>query len=145
MLSEDLSYIAALLDGEGCISLQLNHPNDKVRTATYLLKVRITNTYKPVLDWLLSVSGGKLYKVKKYMPQRKQAWSWEMSGSEAVQFLHSIYPYLRIKKSQAETAFMFGETLSVSGQKKRLSDGIIFIRECLAKRMTEFNCGIEFL
>ena len=137
--SEERAYVAALLDGEGSINLQTNHANNANRSTSCILKVRITNTYRPVLDWLYGIVGGHLYTVKKYSSRNKQAWSWEISGQKAVEFLTIVYPFLRIKKAQAETAFMFGETLK--HQPGKLSDGICFVRRCLQKRLSELNHG----
>ncbi len=89
---KDLAYIAALLDGEGSISLQVTHTTCSIRTHTYMLKVRITNTYKPVLDWLLLVLGGHLYAMKRYKPGYKPSWSWEVAGADAVKVLRVLLP-----------------------------------------------------
>ena len=59
------SYIAGIVDGEGCISAHNVHCFDK-RTNRKLdnvvLILYITNTNKDLIDWIYNFYGGYIYK-----------------------------------------------------------------------------------
>ena len=140
ILSEkDAAYIAGFLDGEGCICLHKTHANDKNRKQTYHLKVRITNTFPGIMEWIHAVVGsGSLYTKKKYPGANKQGWDWQITGRRAIDLLNQLYPYMKVKRLQAEVAFEFGETISYPGQNK-LTDEVIDIRDGLRTRLSVLN------
>jgi hypothetical protein len=135
---EDAAYIAGFIDGEGCICLHANHTKHKTKTSTYVLRVRVTNTFPGIIEWINAVVGyGSFHKKKKYNGI-KQAWEWGVNGRRAIHFLRQIYPYLRVKRLQAEVAFEFAETLSCPGQNK-LTTETIETRDKLRERMSSLN------
>ncbi len=136
---EDAAYIAGILDGEGCISLSKHHCYDKNRNTTYHLRVRITNTFPGIMDWIaLKVGYGNIHKKKKYPEANRESWEWSLSGRRAIAFLNQLYPYLKIKRLQAKVAFKFGKTISYPGQSK-LDDKVLVFRKELRQRMSKLN------
>ncbi len=130
MLSDvDAAYLAAFVDGEGCIFI------DKEPKA-HRLRVSIGNTFPGIMDWVYFVVGhGSISKKKKRESHHKDMWVWSLSGRRAINFLYQIYPYLRIKKLQAEVAFEFGETV----KNEVISDDIMMFRTELKHKMTALN------
>lgn len=109
-ITNDLSYIAGFVDGEGCIRIK----KASQRGNSFYVWVAITNTYKPTLDYIAEIFGGKVRKAER--KTNKWAYHFLITSSEAVDFLKSILGFLREKRPQAELAIKFHEqkeTLSV--------------------------------
>ena len=108
----DAAYIAGLFDGEGSINMFLNHSRkEDKRQETYGIRICITNTYPGILEWVAQTVGfGKVYN-KRVRDGYKKAWLWFLVGSRAISFLRSVYPFLKIKKLQADVAFRYEGTI----------------------------------
>ena len=116
----DLAYTAGLLDGEGTISIQVFNytryaPRKKKKgqgvygrkTPTgFELRISIDNTYLPLGIWLKERFGGIVYIHK---GNRLPLFRWILKSEKARIFLLSVFPYLTIKKTQAEVAIAFQE------------------------------------
>ena len=136
---EDAAYIAGIVDGEGSLNLNRVHSNDPNRKATYSIRMRITNTFPGLLDWIgLKVGYGSIGQLKKYKIHYKQAYEWILNGRRAVVLLKQLYPYLKVKKLQADVIFEYAETLTPPGQVK-LTQNVINIREDLKEQITCLN------
>ena len=114
----DLAYIAGFLDGEGTITLiRLPPKKPKARTpyeSRYQLNVSLVNTNKDIMVWIHSLVGGYLHPRRQLSVKHKVAWQWYCNNSVAEDFIHQIYPWLKIKKGQAEIALKFRETVNSS-------------------------------
>lgn len=137
----DLAYMAGFFDGEGSVLLCGNHTkghrNLQGRTASYHLQIEITSTDREIIDWFLeTVDEGSVRERKILQPNHKPSWTWQMNGRKAASFLKEIYPFLKLKKGQAEIAFEFAETI---GTTRRLTEGIVRLRQSLRDRITALN------
>src|SRR6266487_2106264 len=60
----ELAYLAAMIDGEGTLSIhkvrkyQRTGPTDHLR---YRLVLQVSNTHRGLMDWLLARFGGRVY------------------------------------------------------------------------------------
>ena len=143
VLSEkDAAYIAGFLDADGCICLHtihnktISHPG---RKPTYTLRVHIVNTFPGVIEWIcMKVGTGCIWIKKPAILRHKQIYTWRINGEKAINFLRQIYPYMKVKRLQAEIAFEFGETLSLPGRHE-LTEKVISIRDELKKRLSSLN------
>lgn len=139
--SVDRAYIAGFFDGEGTIGLRTSHSNDR-RTPSYTLRARISNTNKDILIWIQLIVGyGHIHcckQIKDYKPQFEIAWS----GKIASELLLQLYPYIKIKKLQAEIGIKFAETI---GNRSRLSKETIIIRDCLREKMDVANDSKNYM
>ena len=137
------AYIAGIIDGEGTIGLYLGHrgeinsPHGR-RTPTYSLRIRVRMCDKTIIDWLLSSIGGRYYS-KEGNDRHRDIHDWSIVGVDAIQFLKYIYPYLRVKKRQADVALEFGKTLHALNSEGRISDEIIIKRVALREAMLSIN------
>lgn len=91
-----LSYLAAMIDAEGCITR-----NTKVQTCTW--QVVITNTSEELRQWLRPLGGNFYY------PRRQvnalQTFEWKITNARDVHMiLLAVRPFLVIKRSRAEEA-----------------------------------------
>lgn len=98
MEEREKAYIAGLFDGEGDVGIY--SPKSSKNGKRYLrVTVRITNTHRPVLDWVrLVVGNGNVGEHKRTdMTNRKPVYRWQISNANARVFLREILPYLHIK------------------------------------------------
>lgn len=93
----ELSYMAGLFDGEGCIRV-IKHATNH---SAYNLQVVIGITYVHSLEILRDTFGGSIIIRRKEKSHYKQLYSWTIYGRDAHNFLISVLPYLQEKKEQA--------------------------------------------
>lgn len=109
----EVAYIAGLFDGEGNINIyKVERTSSK--GPVYDLTIAIYSTNREVIDWLYGLFGGYVQtknhlKNSGYKSHWKECYSWRLSSNQAQDFLRLVYPYLRIKKSQADIAIEFQE------------------------------------
>lgn len=107
----DRRYVAGFLDGEGCIQL----------CGKYRVKVRLTiaNTNKEIIQRLFDEFGGSIreyddtrqYKSGRF---RKPVYYWSLYCTKAEKLLRECYPYLIVKRGQAQAVFLAKESLHQS-------------------------------
>lgn len=135
----DKAYIAGLLDGEGSIGMFICNQK-QLLTPTYYLQVSITNTHKGVLVWLTALLGvGRLSEKLHGNKRWKRSYNWRLSGFAAGKFLECVYPYLRIKRLQAEIGIKYTPTLQKYTQRHRLTLQERHQREQLYREMKRLN------
>ena len=84
-----LSYLAGIVDGEGCITQQ----NKSWR-------VQIAMTDKMLIEWI-GTFGGTVRK-RKTTGNHLPIWRWLlMRQAEVAEFLYALLPYLKVKREQA--------------------------------------------
>ena len=123
-----LAYLAGFFDGEGCIAIikGKNH----LGNVQYSLIVIVSNTSDYILHLYKLSFGGRIQKRKHKKPEWRDCYVWELSSTRAYDFLKCVYPYLILKKAQADLAFEFQENQSkYDGSNLKLSDKEISMRE----------------
>jgi len=113
--TEMYAYTAGILDGEGCIYL---HPPNKTMKAMYLM-VSVANTSAWLCEWLKVQYGGRVYNKPRAKATHSKCYQWEIYSRQAGEFLNLIFPYLSLKRPQAELAIKFQEARRYG---RRLSD-----------------------
>jgi hypothetical protein len=101
-----LAYIAGLFDGEGCITRANSYPI-----------VQIGMTDRDVIEYLATLGG--TIRVEQPPGNRKPLYRWRvMAGREVAEFLAAIFPFLRVKRQQAEDAIaeIQGKLLVLAGE-----------------------------
>jgi len=133
MTEVDKAYIAGFVDGEGCIQLQ-----KKRKPGRYCLRFRITQTDKAILDWIKACTGeGTVRRWSLQSERHRERYEWYCGGYKALCILHEIYPYLKLKKLQAEIAFEFEKTMVGTGN--FLTESQHIQRQSLRKTMDELH------
>ena len=92
-------YAAGLIDGEGCIHLD-------VPKGTYRARVSIGMT-EPALHILREMQeewGGTIYLHRPATDRWAAAYTWHVTGESAVALIRAIRPHLRLKGGQADAA-----------------------------------------
>lgn len=106
----DISYLAGIIDGEGCISI-----NHRKKTNEYRLRISITSTDKILLDWVQERYGGYIYERKKQLPHYKRKYEWSIFAHRPQKdFLKLLSDTLLIKKDRAELGLSL---LELAGQR----------------------------
>lgn len=103
-------YAAGFMDGEGCINASSS------RSTTYI-RVLIVNTNKEILELLKQQWGGDIKENKRHKANWKTSFTWRISHSSCLIFLKEIYPFLVVKKKQAEAAFIFFDNRPGKGKR----------------------------
>lgn len=107
--NEYLAWVAGFFDGEGSVSI--SHIKS---TGQYYLHVRIVQNIEHIIKKLSTdfAEGTSVYKDKAYDNNAKRPiWRLCMGNKRAYNFLKLIYPYLRIKRKQAELGIQFQDML----------------------------------
>ena len=106
----DLAYLTGFIDGEGFIAINSSWPR-KCRDRHYNLRVGAINTKREILDWIKVEFGGYVYQRKvKDVKKHKIAYAWYLDAKKAEELLKDVYPYLKVKRLQAEVAMRFRKT-----------------------------------
>jgi hypothetical protein len=100
--STQLSYIAGLFDGEGCVRYSHNVHGKHHNIKYFSVYLSISNTNQNVMDFLKEkIPFVKIYKTN-YNPKNKSLYSMELNTKKAIlTFLKAILPYLIIKKEKS--------------------------------------------
>jgi len=103
------SYIAGILDGEGCIGVYKRKSKSSTHEYDFGVRVIITNSNLDLIKWIKEVTGvGCAWVDKKPDVER---WNlihrYQITGTEAKNLIEQIYPYLIVKKTKADVALSF--------------------------------------
>jgi hypothetical protein len=103
------AYLAGIVDGEGCFSISrgTKRVGESIYTS-YRPLLNIVNTHHGVLEEIRQTVGhGGLYRVPHSVLRRREAWQYMVYGRSAQAVTRAIYPYLRIKREQADALLTF--------------------------------------
>lgn len=139
-------YTAAMLDGEGCISIAtyIQKVQKNGREYRYLntqLAVSIFQTDERLMKWLMHHYGGR-YSPRK--PQKlgwKRGWSWSPSSKNLEKFLLTVIPYLLLKKEQTLLALEYVRLGKGKPGPKNDNAALHTSRRDLADRCSFLNSG----
>lgn len=108
---DKLVYLAAILDGEGSVQIEIQSQSERFsrKTNYYSIRLLVTNTYKPLMDWLESNFGGKL-SARKDIPNRKRCYKWNLCSFKAAELLKRCRPFMMEKRRHADLLIEFMET-----------------------------------
>ena len=142
------SYIAGIVDGEGCLMMRKVNPNSKCMQKTrtkyknpkYMPMFSIGMVEKVIPDLIHKLTGYS--KVREERVQgRRSIWRFALSGSKVlVEFLENVYPYLIIKKPQADVVLDFYRNLETPKNRKLgLASHELLRREELYQKIKKLN------
>lgn len=137
---EVLAYMGAMMDGEGCFNIR----NPKRGGGNdFKPRITVTNTSKPLIDWLQRLFGGTVYAVPvgRYNPNAAPAWQWSIQDSRTLGYVvESIRPYLVAKGEQADVILRFLDTMEGTGKRgPALTQETIDVRRNLYQEMRGLN------
>jgi hypothetical protein len=99
------SYAAGVVDAEGCLTIgKSNDPRGPI----YSARITASNRCRKLMKFFVDNFGG--YLTVDYPKQKEHNinYGWHLSsGQHTERFLSQIYPYLRVKKEQADVLFEY--------------------------------------
>lgn len=142
--SDELAYMAGIVDGEGCIGLKgerLSETKSGLTVKRAEARLEITNTDVRLIHWIVSHFGGNSRPKKPANPKAKPAFSWACGGERAHAILSRLMPYLVMKKAQAECLICFVELGSnrPTGRGAKLGADVNAARNSLVDRQHHLN------
>jgi hypothetical protein len=124
----NLSYIAGFLDGEGCFQA----PRESC------LRIQCSNTYRPVLEWILNIFGGSITdRIDRRKASYKPLFVWYVDNRKAVECCKVLLPYLKEKKEQATLIIELHATFGTTG--KRISEEVRTKRNILRQKLKDLK------
>lgn len=142
----DLVYLAAMIDGEGSISLHKQRPKHRENWSwSYTVIVQITNTDRRLIDWLSDTFAGyvNFRSMREVNPRWKDRYGWFACSSYGYHVLKLARPYLKLKGEQADlvTEFYEGNYNLRAPSRAKISDEENERRARIAARLHELNAN----
>ncbi len=147
--SEQLAYLAGIIDGEGSIYIGNFSSNPKTGTLHYQTNMEVTNTDRKLIDWLINTFGGRLNEyTAKQTPKnsRRAVFRWIVSGELLTYLCPLILPFLIIKVRQCEIMIKMRATFNGTGAVKGKSgcqpvtEDILEMRKHYFDEMRSLHC-----
>ena len=107
-----LSYLGGIIDGEGHILIAKNR-------GKYRTRLRVVNTDRKLLDWLLESFKGNVYRAKTYKENHKDKYEWYLNGYKAYKLLKLVDSFLLLKREQAKIAEEFWYNCARVNERRR--------------------------
>jgi hypothetical protein len=133
------AYIAAVIDGDGTISI--NKVKRRHKTPQYRPKVRVVNTDIRLIEYFTRLIGRNNFYVcyRKPRPSRQPTFEIQFKESLIPFLLEQIKEYLVIKKKQAELVIAFCNTYSSHWGCNGVADSIVEQREKIYREIQRLN------
>jgi hypothetical protein len=137
----DWARLAAYIDGEGCIRIDLQNPSKGNNfTSRHMLELRVYGCDLELILWCKNTFGGgniKPVRKKNPKPHWKQEHVWYIGGLNAETVLRNCLPFFIVKRKQAMVALALRELGGKHGQK--VSPELYAKREVLRQEMKVLN------
>jgi hypothetical protein len=112
-------YLAAIIDGEGCLSIGAGR-RQKWGVINYNPIVSVANTDVRLIDWLVANFGGNFFIQKQQTPRNKQAYVWRLLAKREIELLLlAVMPYLIVKDERAKILLEFVRLPRMADPNKR--------------------------
>jgi hypothetical protein len=96
--------------------------------------VQVSNTFRPLVDYLQEEYGGRVWFNKEKRPNRKPCYLWSVAGQKALVVIHRVYKYLWIKRGQADLVLEFYQHVGMG-----IDPDEVARRTVLFKKIRELN------
>lgn len=148
----EIAYLAGIIDGEGSIYIGNFSSNPKTGAKYYQTNIEVTNSAKPMIDFLLKTFGGRVYQyTANQTPKnsRKTYWRWIATGECVTHLSELILPYLTAKTRQCEIMIKMratytgnGKGLSYKGKRgvQPHAEELLSYRQSLMNEMQSLHC-----
>jgi len=123
MACEEATWLAALIDGEGCFIT--------IQGRTILCKVEMLNN--PIILKCFQIT--RCGTVNKRVKNGKRFWMWQLTATYGKPIIEQVFPYLIEKKEQAEIFIRW----PAGAQRYRVPAYILTEREKLVSRIKYLN------
>lgn len=137
----DASYMAGLIDGEGCIGIYAKQPCGSRQYPYHQLSVSIgmcdSEGVKFFREKTEHIGCYSRTVQKHYLTREKAEFTFTVTlvGKKAAELLVNILPYLKVKKKQAELAIEFYERCRFSQGNQGVTEEELSLRSCYEKEL----------
>lgn len=124
----DLSYLAGIIDGEGCFSMSFSH-----RSMPFPRLAVVLSSHEVVQKCHYVTGCGRVTKSKVVTKKGIGMWRWIVSGVQLQALIPKLLPYLILKKPHAQLVMEFYDYLLPLGKSQRAKalPELISIRKAL--------------
>ncbi|MDD3519075.1 MAG: LAGLIDADG family homing endonuclease [Chromatiales bacterium] len=134
--STDAAYLAGLIDGEGTVTLSRKHRNENRQLA-----VTISNTEKPLLDFVLATIGaGKITGKRTARSNHAPSFAYAIYNRQALRLLEQVYPHLRTYKAE-RAALILRDYLALTPRNGKYSENLLRRRRLFEATVLELRPG----
>lgn len=139
---QQASYLAGIMDGEGCFVIGAYAKNPKTGTPHFHTTMQVSNADERLIDWLVENFGGKkAYYTAKQTPKnsKRAVYKWVIHSDRVKHLCEVILPYSVIKKEQAETMIKMRDTFERTRMRKGQQGTQPIDKDVLELRYSLFN------
>ena len=120
----EAAYLAGIIDGEGTVTLTRKHRNENRQLA-----LTISNTEKPLLDYIITTVGaGKITRKRTEKAHHTASYTYAIYNRQALTLLEQITSYLRTYKAK-RAALILSEYLKVTPRNGKYSQEMLIKRK----------------
>lgn len=130
-MSHVMSYIAGVMDGEGCFMVQ-RYIRKRHSSLAYRAYMNVTNNHVPLLQFLQKEIGGRItrHSIRPGKYEKNKCYVLALSANEIRNVLPRIIPLLFVKKEQAEILLEFLSRQEQQGLRPPTSEMLVFYEDC---------------
>lgn len=136
LVPTDAAWLAALIDGEGCIQAHRQIQKRRRIADSFQVDVGVGMMVDGMVRRAQEITGlGSVHL------QARDVWDWSVRGQQAALLLRAIYPFLVIKRGQAALAIMLAEDLAGRrfGRGNPATEEALAYRESLKQAISDLN------
>jgi len=105
------AYLAGLIDGEGYIGIlkvKQGKKKDWFSNREFIFKpvLKVAMVDRELVKWLHQSFGGS-FETRKAHGNARESYCWSLRKGQTIDFVRRIYPYLKVKRKQAEILLRF--------------------------------------
>lgn len=130
----DVAWLAALIDGEGCI--QMHRQRKAPNADTFQVDVGVGMMDPQAVQHAHRITG-----LGSCSQQNRGVWDWSVRGQQAADLLRAIYPRLLIKRGQAALGIMLAEDMAARkfNRGNPVTAAAIEYREAIKQACSDLN------
>lgn len=135
--AEIYAYLAAMIDGEGSISIIRSKDRGK-GFFRYRLGLYVTNISRPLMDWFVTHFSGNVF--NSIRPSGKNVMTWKAKDVSVELILRRCLPFMIVKREQAMLALTFRPDASLF-TKAATAPAELARRDALWMQMSKLNAA----
>jgi hypothetical protein len=139
MKTTAIAYLAGLVDGEGCITINCGKGTRYYGGTHYNLRLEIGMTHRETIEWVRDTFGLSMRPGAKGYKGTKQKFTVCANGPKALSLILMVSPYLITKSKHVEVAKEFQRCFADTIKGKRLTEQQLAERHRLHLVMKSLN------
>lgn len=136
-----LAYVAGIVDGEAHIGLTIQKPKVVSHNPHYRAILMVQCADRRMIDYLHLHCGGYLRPEIRKTKRHKTVYRWFLDGTDSIELLEAIYPYLVCKQDQVDVLIEFRKTFLIAYRKLPLS--VMKFRHRCYRRLRDIHAGLS--